>query len=165
MNKDKNTRKYVSCTAEVFEQVLENIRGGITLGQLVDLNKDNPEFPSQNAIRAFITADSARMKAYTYAREIGSDALADSTIEIADNVRDAAHAANRIKARQWLASKMKPKMYGDKLDVDITGRVDVAGAILSARHRAKMIDVTPPVDALTNTNTDTIIEQAIDPFS
>lgn len=150
-------RKIAYCTPAIFESVLSHLRAGITISQVIELNRDNPEFPCDNTIRAYISSDNVRMNEYTHAREIGADALADSTIYIADTVRDAAFANNRIKARQWLASKLKPKVYGDKLDLDVTGRVDIAAAIGAARQRA-----------LLPTDEPLIIEheeQPIDPFS
>jgi hypothetical protein len=30
----------------------------------------------------------------------------------------------QIEARKWVAAKLRPKVYGDKLDVDITGALD-----------------------------------------
>lgn len=38
-------------------------------------------------------------------------------------------SALRIDARKWMAGKLRPKVYGDKLDVSVDGKVDfVIGA-------------------------------------
>ncbi|MQB38834.1 hypothetical protein DXT97_18810 [Agrobacterium tumefaciens] len=34
------------------------------------------------------------------------------------------HRRLQIDARKWMAGKLRPKVYGDKLDVDLTGALD-----------------------------------------
>lgn len=55
---------------------------------------------------------------YRLAREIQADLLADDILEIADKAYSTSGAiakANlQIKSRMWLASKLKPKVYGNK---------------------------------------------------
>jgi hypothetical protein len=72
---------------------------------------------------------------YTRAKEESADALADDILEISDDARndwmekhgkeDAGWIANgehvqrsrlRVEARKWIASKLKPKKYGDKIE-------------------------------------------------
>ena len=63
---------------------------------------------------------------YAAAREAQADALADELVDIADAARDrdeAAVAKLRIEARKWVAAKLRPRKYGDKLD--LSGSVDV----------------------------------------
>ncbi len=54
------------------------------------------------------------------AREAGQDALTAETIDIADGATEETvnSAKLRIWARQWYASKLSPKKYGDKVAVD-----------------------------------------------
>ncbi len=57
---------------------------------------------------------------YGLAREAQADALADEVVDIADAAQDrddAAVAKLRIDARKWVAAKLKPKKYGDRLDL------------------------------------------------
>jgi hypothetical protein len=46
------------------------------------------------------------------------------------------HAKLRVDSRKWLASKMFPKQYGDKQDINLSGTLDIAATILEARKRA-----------------------------
>lgn len=58
------------------------------------------------------------------AKEIGAHAIAEETIAIADNAMDRTEvekARVQVQARQWYASKLNPKKYGDKLDVTSGG--------------------------------------------
>ena len=47
--------------------------------------------------------------------------MADEIIQIADAEPDASKARNRIQARQWAASKLKPGQYGDTASLKVTG--------------------------------------------
>ncbi len=52
---------------------------------------------------------------YARARGEQADFYADEIITIADTEPDAAIARVRIDARKWAASKLRPKVYGDKV--------------------------------------------------
>jgi hypothetical protein len=58
---------------------------------------------------------------YARAREVQADVLADEILDIADDSSDPAKARVQIDARKWLAGKLRPKVYGDKVSQEITG--------------------------------------------
>lgn len=77
---------------------------------------------------------------YTRAKEFQADFLAEEMLEIADDSRNdtmtiykdgheiriedkewTGRVRLRIEARKWIASKLKPKKYGDKLDITSEG--------------------------------------------
>jgi hypothetical protein len=68
---------------------------------------------------------------YARAREAQADFLADEIIEISEHTKEDHTAFTgqnvvqrdklRIEARKWVASKLKPKKYGDKLDLNHEG--------------------------------------------
>lgn len=74
---------------------------------------------------------------YARAREDQADTLADEIIMIADEYPlpdsetgkiDSAWVAwqrNRVDARKWTASKLKPKRYGEKTETTHTGSVEI----------------------------------------
>ena len=91
---------------------------------------------------------------YTRARELGLDVMADEILEIANTpvegvrreesedgykvVREdmLGHRRLQVDARKWLLAKLAPKKYGDKQDINLTGQVEVASAIVAARKRS-----------------------------
>lgn len=90
---------------------------------------------THSTILAWIKQDSAFANQYTCAREIGYKLLADELLSISDekdvevkydgeetrlDLSPTAIARNRLRVdtRKWLLSKMLPKVYGDKLDID-----------------------------------------------
>ena len=59
---------------------------------------------------------------YMRAREDQADFYADQIIDISDTEKDPAKARVRIDARKWKAGKLKPKVYGDRVDVTTDGQ-------------------------------------------
>ncbi|WP_339731420.1 hypothetical protein [uncultured Pseudomonas sp.] len=108
-----------------------------------------PGMPSMTTVLRWLGDDAMaafRMQ-YACAREAQADLLAEQILDIADEectmVRADKHGSNdddgeghtevvfdstavarnrlRVDARKWLASKMAPKKYGDKLQTELTG--------------------------------------------
>jgi hypothetical protein len=79
--------------------------------------------PSRETIYQWLADDSAFSDKYVRAREDQADFYADEIIDIADTEPDANKARVRIDARKWKASKLQPKKYGDKVDLNLSGSV------------------------------------------
>lgn len=73
--------------------------------------------PSYQNVCNWLRDDAAFFEQYAHAREAQADYYADEIATIADTEPDANKARVRIDARKWAASKLKPKVYGDKLDI------------------------------------------------
>ena len=78
------------------------------------------------------------MASYAAAQDARAESLAEEIIEIADTETDQMRSRNRITARQWYASKLKPAKFGDRLDVNVTQIVDINAALTDARNRASL---------------------------
>lgn len=87
-----------------------------------------------STLREWIDADKGRADKYARAREDRADKLADEIVAISDEVEVAARydgedvklamdaaavARNRLRvdARKWVAAKLKPRTYGDKIEL------------------------------------------------
>ena len=68
-----------------------------------------------NTVVSGIMASDDLSDQYARAREQQADFYADQIIEIADEDEDYNRARVRIDARKWIACKLKPKRYGDKI--------------------------------------------------
>lgn len=79
---------------------------------------------------------------YAKAKESQADTLADELIYIADTAKDVNLARLRIDTRKWVASKLKPKKYGDKLDMTTNGK-DLPTPILGGIARVSGDDIDP----------------------
>lgn len=95
--------------------------------------------PSWRAVYVWLDKEEDFAERYGKAREMGFDAIAESTLEIIDTEpeviiseggsrRDGAHVAwlkNRVEQRMKLLAKWNPKKYGDKVGVEATGNISV----------------------------------------
>jgi hypothetical protein len=94
-------------------------------------------FPSVETVYLWLRDESKKefLNTYTRAREDQADTLADEILDIADEATttvkehdgftevvfdNTAVARNRLRveSRKWIAAKLKPKKYGDKVEVD-----------------------------------------------
>lgn len=110
--------------------VIERVLAGSTLRDAVSACGLNP---STFALR--LQQDREAAIAYARAQEMRADLLADEALHIADNENDAAKARNQITVRQWLASKLHAKRYGDRIDLNVTQTVDISATLAEARAR------------------------------
>jgi hypothetical protein len=105
-------------TPKVIEEVLSRIAQGETLASL---GRELGFHPQSWADR--MRADEGLAIAYAEAREIGHDALADQTLEIADGTRPSSEHVQlsklRIETRLKLLACWSPKKYGNKQTVDV----------------------------------------------
>jgi hypothetical protein len=70
---------------------------------------------------------------YVRAREDQADTLVDEILEIADDsALDPNERCVRIDARKWIASKLKPKTYGDKVQTDVSGTISLEQLVLAS---------------------------------
>jgi hypothetical protein len=70
--------------------------------------------------------DSDLAERYARAREIGYKLLADELVEISDEGSgDAQRDRLRVDTRKWMLAKMLPKIYGERIEHDHKGGVNV----------------------------------------
>lgn len=115
---------------DTVQEIIERILNGSSLKEAaaacgIDVFKFN----------RILQGDRAAALAYARAVEIRADLLADEALHIADNENDAAKARNQIGVRQWLASKLYAKRYGDRIDLNVTQTLDVSATLAEARAR------------------------------
>ena len=79
--------------------------------------------------------DKAAAMAYARAVEIRADILADEVVHLADGDGDPAKVRNQMQARQWLASKLYAKRYGDRIELNVTQTLDISSTLAEARAR------------------------------
>jgi len=100
------------------------------------------DMPASSTVFKALAADAEFAERYARAREVQADALFDEILDIADESKDdtivdadgnvstnqevVARSRIRIDARKWMAGKLRPKVYGDKLDLNHSGRIGVA---------------------------------------
>ncbi len=106
--------------AHIQRAICLEIAAGKSLKSILD---NDPSMPSRETVYEWLHDDAAFSDNYTRAREAQADYFADEISHIADTESDPNKARVRIDARKWAAGKLKPKVYGDKLD--ITGDLSI----------------------------------------
>jgi hypothetical protein len=84
---------------------------------------------------------------YTRAREIGYALLGDDLLSVSDDTSiPADHRRIMVDSRKWMLSKMLPKVYGDRLNLEHSGSVSRADALTDEELQA-VIDAKTPRQA------------------
>lgn len=118
-------------TDEIANEICSRLVDGKSLKKICEME----DMPSKATVFKWLSENEVFSDKYARARESQADTLADEIIDIADdgendtyeddegNVRTnqdvIARSRLRVDARKWIASKLKPKKYGDKIQTDI----------------------------------------------
>lgn len=102
----------------VFDSFMEQVAGGVPLTTII---RNDHRCIGQGRFMRWINKSPERRARYEKAMEAGVELLMQETVTIADNVdEDVQRSALRIKTRQQIAAKYKPKLFGDSKQIDIT---------------------------------------------
>jgi hypothetical protein len=132
--------------SDFTQEIADAICDGIALGRSLRSICREDEMPDQRAVFRWLHANEAFRQQYARAREMQADTLADETLDIADDATNdwmerqgqdgqSAYVLNgehvqrsrlRIDQRKWMAGKLKPKVYGERVQVDANVRVKPA---------------------------------------
>lgn len=118
-------------TDDIANEICSRLVDGKSLKKICEME----DMPSKSTVFKWLSENEVFSDKYARAREAQADTLADEIIDIADdgendtyeddegNVRTnqdvIARSRLRVDARKWIASKLKPKKYGDKIQTDI----------------------------------------------
>jgi len=82
-----------------------------------------------------VAGDSEMALLYRRAQECRADLDADEIVDISERDIDPQRARNMIDARKWRASKQHARVYGDRIDLNVQGTVNIAETLSMARAR------------------------------
>ena len=107
-------------TPELTARICERLAVGESLRSIC---RDDA-MPSMASIFLWLSKHPEFSEQYARAREAQAESHADRIVEIADDdTIDPNHKRIMVDARKWVASKLKPKRYGDKAEVEHKGDV------------------------------------------
>lgn len=113
---------------ETASAICERLAGGESLRAICD----DEAMPGQSTVFRWLAANDGFREQYAHAREAQAELLADQIVEIADdsandyedtengprlNQEAVARSRLRVEARKWVASKLKPKVYGERQQI------------------------------------------------
>jgi len=134
---------------EIQEHLVAELQTGRSLRQVCG-DEGMPDF---RTVQRWIVADPAFAVRYARARMAQADTLFDRMEAVEEAVTAGtmdSHAARVVlDSMRWRASKLAPKVYGDRLDVSVSdSRISITGALAAAQSRlVDVVDVTPRLSA------------------
>jgi hypothetical protein len=131
---------------EIADKICEAISDGQSLRSICSAEN----MPNKATVFRWLDKHKEFGDQYARARDEQAETLADDIVSIADSAGNplmlddvpllkdgepvmyadasaVAHARLKVDARKWVASKLKPKKYGDKIDIDqkVSGELKV----------------------------------------
>ena len=140
MAEQKPTGRPSSYTQEIADEICAGLAEGKSLRTVCSAD----HLPALRTVFNWLGTKEDFLHQYTRAKEESADALTDEMLDIADdgtndwakqqlgedgpevevlNKEHIQRSRLRIETRKWLASKLKPKKYGDKITTEHTGAV------------------------------------------
>ena len=131
---EKPKAKHPGGRPTLYSQELANeICSQLAFGKSLRRVCEADDMPEGRTVWRWLTEKPEFSQQYARAKEEAADALADDIQNIADKTLTGEYdpQASRvaIDAYKWTASKLKPKKYGDKLDMTTNGK-DLPSPIL-----------------------------------
>ncbi len=128
-------------------KIMDEICTRLSRGEALRKICRDEHMPNWSVVYDWMHADEQYAQRIARARDVGHDAIAENAMEIADEAppsgadgkTDSGYVAwqkNRVWTRLQLLAKWNPKKYGDRQDINLTGKLEVADAIVAARKRA-----------------------------
>jgi hypothetical protein len=127
----------------VWGEIVYRVSAGKSLSTVLR----DPDLPSWPMFYAMMEQDPKLRQAYDKAVQDRADRMADEILELSDmempeGLEGAMASAwvqqkrMQVDARKWIASKLKPRTYGDRIDVAVTDtRISVIDALEAAQAR------------------------------
>lgn len=115
----RKTGRPTDYTKDMADKICEKIANGRSLRSICA----EDGMPPMKTIYRWLEANEEFRHQYARARDKQADYFAEEIIEIADSAEAESAAVSKAKlqidARKWAASKIAPKKYGDKQEIDV----------------------------------------------
>ncbi len=126
----------VHFTPEIADRILDQISAGKSLTAVCKAKG----MPAPCTIYRWVQAIPAFAARFEMAKEERAHMLADEILAIADAPAETneqvQRARLRVDTRKWIASKLAPRFYADRIEATaVVAIVDLAGALEAARRR------------------------------
>jgi type III secretion system FlhB-like substrate exporter len=120
----------------MVEEIMTRVASGHSLRKIAS----DPEMPCTAAMLKWLEKDAEFAGLYARAKESAADLMAEEICEIADDLTEDANSRRvRVDARKWIAAKLKPRSYGDRVEQHLSGTVglNIAGALAALNSKAE----------------------------
>ena len=100
---------------EIADEICERLSKGETLRTII-ASSDN--MPNRTTIYRWLRANESFCNQYAQARAEQADYYAELIVDESYSSHDAGIGRLRVDALKWAASKMAPKKYGEKIEIE-----------------------------------------------
>lgn len=111
------------------KKLADDLCAYLAMGMSLKTTCEQEGMPSVSTVFNWFRTQKGFLQLYTRAKEESADAMAEDILTISDEVdasgkstNEIAKAKLRVDTRKFLMAKMKPKRYGDKLDLTSDGK-------------------------------------------
>lgn len=158
MDKDVEEINPVGRPSSYTPEIASQLCSYLSMGKSLRTACKQEGMPSMPTVYKWISDYPEFLNQYTRAKEESAEALAEDMLDIADEIPttvetdkdgniiatklDSAGVARnrlRVETRKWVASKLKPKKYGDLAKLEVTGRD--GGALEVDHYNAALEDL------------------------
>lgn len=143
------------------EEIAERICAGLACGQSLRTVCKDEDLPCVATVFNWFRTYPQFLEQYTRAKEESADALIEESLDIADdgtndwmernnaegecigwqlNGEHVQRSRLRIETRKWMASKLKPKKYGERVTQDVNINTSLAELIEAGRKRVQQAE-------------------------
>lgn len=106
-------------------ELAECICGLLAAGNSLRAICRTPGMPSKSFVMEWLSEDKAFADQYARARELGIDERFEAMADEVETIEDNNRARLVFDMRRWELSKLAPKKYGDKIDHNHSGDVNM----------------------------------------
>lgn len=118
-----NTKRKLGRPTKYSDEMVEDICEKIANGRSLRSICAEDCMPTMSTVCKWLSENKEFSEQYARAREKQADYFAEEIIEIADSAEAESAAVSKAKlqidARKWAASKLAPKKYGEKTELDV----------------------------------------------
>ena len=110
-----------SYTPELADRICEQLADGLSMRKICEAD----DMPAKRTIFNWLRTNEEFLHQYERAKEESADSMTDEMLDIADGQEGGEVQRDRLRVdtRKWVASKLKPKKYGDYQRHEHTGSV------------------------------------------
>jgi hypothetical protein len=143
---EKKMGRPTDYTDQKGKEICMMVESGMTLTSICNL----PDMPHISTIYDWQDSHPDFAERYSHARARCADTLAGRVIDEAMNSHDAPIGRLRMDALKWYASKLAPKKYGDKVEVEQTGNTNfkISFAVPERDTRDSLKELSAPISRL-----------------
>lgn len=115
------------------DELALRVCGELALGKSLRTVCEIDGMPSISTIFKWLHERPEFSKQYARAKEEAAELFSEDMLEIADSSSgDVQRDRLRVDTRKWIASKLKPKKFGDKVEQQISGTLELRRLVIDA---------------------------------